>query len=116
MVLRGELVALMGYKLSCEYREVALRRGHLHASGRSKSETEAVLDALEGIADPVFVAFQHRPLSPDANDDLVLDVAINGNAAAILTNNAKHFRESAKRFGIEVLAPAQLLKKAQRRT
>jgi predicted nucleic acid-binding protein len=45
------------------------------------------LDALEAIAEPVFVAFQYRPLSPDANDDMVLDVAINGNADAIVTNN-----------------------------
>jgi predicted nucleic acid-binding protein len=71
--------------------------------------------ALEAIAEPVFVAFQYRPLSPDANDDMVLDVAINGNADAIVTNNTKHFREAAESFHLEVLTPAELLSKVRKR-
>ena len=67
------------------------------------------MDALEAVAEPVFVAFQYRPLSPDANDDMVLDVAINGNADAIVTNNTKHFRQAVERFHLEVLTPAELL-------
>lgn len=75
----------------------------------------SILDALEAIAEPVFVAFQHRPLSPDANDDMVLDVAINGNADAIVTNNTKHFREAAESFHLEVLTSAELLSKVRKR-
>jgi putative PIN family toxin of toxin-antitoxin system len=115
MALLGEIVTLMDYKLACEYRDVALRAEHLHASGRSRLEIEAVLNALEAIAHPVFVAFRHRPLSPDANDDLVLDVAINGNAEAILTNNVRDFREAAERFQIQVLTPVEVLKNRRRR-
>jgi predicted nucleic acid-binding protein len=66
-------------------------------------------------AEPVFVAFQYRPLSPDANDDMVLDLAINGNADAIVTNNTKHFREAAEHFHLEVLTPAELLSKVRKR-
>jgi len=106
---------LMDYKLACEYRDVALRPEQLHVTGKSKAETSAILDALEAIAEPVFVAFQHRPLSPDANDDMVLDVAINGNADAIVTNNTRHFREAAERFDIDLLAPAELLSKFRKR-
>ena len=110
LALRRELVTLMDYKLACEYRDVALRAEHLHASGRSRSETEAVLNALEALAEPVFVAFRHRPLSSDEDDDMILDVAINGNAHAVVTNNLTDFREPARRFNIDVLAPAELLK------
>ena len=53
---------------------------------------------------------RHSPLSEDANDDMVLEVAINGSADAILTNNAKHFREAAIRFQLQILKPAELLK------
>lgn len=109
MALRGNLTMLMDYKLACECREVALRAEQLHVSGRSREETVKILDALEAIAETVFVAFQHRPLSPDANDDMVLDVAINGNADVIVTNNTRHFREAAERFHVEVLTPAELL-------
>ena len=48
-------------------------------------------------------------LSQDANDDKVLEVAINGGADAIVTNNTKHFRDVARRFQLQVLSPAELL-------
>jgi len=115
LALRGELTTLMDYKLACEYRDVALRTEQLHVSGKSRAETASILDALEAMAEPVFVAFQYRPLSPDADDDMVLDVAINGNADAIVTNNTKHFREAAERFHLEVLTPAELLSKVRKR-
>lgn len=115
LALQGELTTLMDYKLACEYRDVALRAEQLHVSGKSRAEMAAILDALEATAEPVYVALQHRPLSPDPNDDMVLDVAINGNADAIITNNTKHFRDAAERFHLEVLTPAELLSKVQKR-
>lgn len=115
LVLRGELVSLMDYKLACEYQDVALRAEQLHVSGKSRAETTAILDALEAVADPVFVAFRHRPLSTDPNDDMVLDVAINGDADAIVTNNTRHFREPALCFHVATLTPAKLLRKIAKR-
>ncbi len=105
----------MDYKLACEYRDVALRSEQLYVSGKSRAETAAILDALEAIAEPVYLALQHHPLSPDPNDDMVLDVAINGNADAIVTNNTKHFRDAVERFHLEVLTPAELLSKVRKR-
>ena len=115
LALRGEIETLMDLNLACEYRDVALRAEQLQESGKSREETAAILDALEAIADPVFFAFRYRPLSSEANDNLVLDVAINGNASAVVTNNTKHFRGPAERFHIEVLTPAELLSKLQKR-
>lgn len=106
---------LMDYKLACLYRDVALRAEPLRVSSKSRVEAASILVALEAIAEPVFVAFQYRPLSPDANDDMVLDVAINGNADAIVTNNTKHFREAAKRFHLDVLTPTELLSTFRKR-
>ena len=116
LVLDRQITILMDYKLACEYRDVALRAEHVHVSGKSRTEFTLVLDALEAIAEPVFVAFQYRPLSPDANDDMVLDVAINGNADAIVTNNAKHFRQAAERFHVDLVTPAELLSKSRLRS
>ena len=42
---------------------------------------------------------------------MVLDVAINGGAEAVVTSNKKHFAAAGKRFGIPVLSPAELLEK-----
>jgi hypothetical protein len=63
LTLRAELTALMDYKLACECRDVALRAEQLRVSGKSRAETASILDAPEAIAEPVFVAFQYRPLS-----------------------------------------------------
>lgn len=111
LLLLGELTLLLDFKLDCEYREVSLRAEQLRASGKSSRQIVLILDALEAIAEPVFVAFRHRPLSRDPSDDMVLDVAINGNAAAIITNNTRHFRPAAHHFNIEVWTPAELLNK-----
>ncbi len=99
----------MDYKLACEYRDVSLRPNHLAASGKTRKEIELLLDALEAVAEPILVTMQPRPLSQDANDDMVLDVAINDRADAIVTNNIKHFRDAARPFRIRVLTPAELL-------
>jgi predicted nucleic acid-binding protein len=115
LALYQELTLLMDYKLACEYRDVALREDQLNASGKSRAETTAMLDALESIAEPVFIAFQYRPMSPDANDDMVLDVAINGAADVIVTNNIRHFREASVRFQLKLMTPVELLSKFRAR-
>jgi len=46
---------------------------------------------------------------------MVLDVAINGSADAIVTNNTKHFQEAAEPFGVEALTPAELLTRKRKR-
>jgi len=99
----------MDYKLVCEYRDVALRPQHVAASGRRSEDVEAIIEMLEAMAAPVLVRIKHRPLSQDGNDDTVLDVAINGQADAVVTNNIKDFRAAAERFGIQVLTPREFL-------
>jgi putative PIN family toxin of toxin-antitoxin system len=105
----GRLVLLLDYKLVCEYRDVALRPEHLDASGRSPSEVEEIIEALEAVATPVFVSVQYRPLSADADDDMVLDVAINGGADVVVTNNLRDFLPALDGFGIEVATPSGFL-------
>lgn len=113
-VLREEIVILMDYKMALEYRDVALRSEHLMASGRSRENVLGLIGALEEVAEPVKVVRMDRPLSPDPNDDMVLDVAINGHADGIVTNNIRHFAAVGKRFGIPVLSPADLLQQIRR--
>lgn len=116
LALRQQLTTLMDYKLAAEYREVALRTEQLRAARRSVHDTKTLLDALEAVAEPVLVAFRHRPLSTDADDDRVLDVAINGGAQAVVTMNTKHFREAGRPFGVDAMTPAQLLTRLSERS
>jgi predicted nucleic acid-binding protein len=109
MIFREEIVPLMDLKLGLEYRDVALRPEHLVASALSETEVLELIEALEAFAEPVEVLTKPRPLSPDPNDDMILDIAVNGRAEALVTNNTKHFFAAGRRFRIPVLTPAELL-------
>jgi putative PIN family toxin of toxin-antitoxin system len=110
LVLLEKIVILMDYKIASEYRDVALRPEHLAAARRSAETVLDLIGSLEGLAEPVQVVNKPRPLSSDPNDDMVLDVAINGQADAVVTQNAKHFTTAARRYGIKLLSPRELLK------
>ena len=111
LIFREELVPLMDLKLGLEYRDVALRSEHVEASALSKREILELIEAMEAFAEPVEIVIKSRPLSPDPNDDMILDLAINGRVEVLVTSNKKHFARAGKRFGIPVLFPAQLLEK-----
>ena len=49
---------------------------------RGDGSNSSILDALEAVTEPVYLALQRRPSSPDPNDDMVLDVGINGATSA----------------------------------
>jgi predicted nucleic acid-binding protein len=114
MIFREELVPLLDLKLGLEYRDVALRSEHVRASALSKREISELIEAIEAFAEPVKVVMKTRPLSPDPGDDMVLDVAINGRAEALVTSKKKHFAGAGKWFGIPVLSPAELLEKMRK--
>ncbi len=69
-----------------------------------------LIEQLEGLSEAVEIDVRHRPLSIDPNDDLVLELAINGRADTIVTNNIRHLRPPAVAFGIDVVDARTLLK------
>src|SRR5258708_27480239 len=56
------------------------RPEHLVASRLAAADIEALLDAVAQVADPIRLAFLWRPMLKDPNDDMVLEVAVNGQA------------------------------------
>lgn len=109
LALAREFTLLMNYPIACEYRTVALRPSHVMASRFSPAQIERLIQDLEDIAEPVKNITTYRPLSPDPNDDLVLELAINGRADIIVTNDLKHLHQPASRFHIQVLNPGTAL-------
>jgi putative PIN family toxin of toxin-antitoxin system len=110
LILDGDIIPLMDVKMGLEYRDVALRTEHLAASRLSKAGVLELIEAIEALAESVEILEKHRPLSSDPNDDMILDVAINGRADALVTNNTKHFAAVGKRYAISVFTPAELLR------
>jgi putative PIN family toxin of toxin-antitoxin system len=109
-VADGTFVICMDYKLCCEYRDVAMRPEHLKAANMTRKLMAEFLDLFERSAEPVNIVRKYRPLSVDPNDDMVLDVAINAGADAIVTHNVRHLLPGALRFQIKVMRPGEFLR------
>jgi putative PIN family toxin of toxin-antitoxin system len=109
LIQRGEVIVCLDYKMSCEYRHVAMRPEHRKASGLTAAQIEDFLSVLEDIAEPIRMKRRYRNLSPDPADDMVLEVALNAAADAIVTHNLRHLKEPGSRFGINVLTPGEFL-------
>ncbi|MGC9198007.1 MAG: PIN domain-containing protein [Acidobacteriaceae bacterium] len=60
---------------------------------------------------PVEIHFRWRPQTADPGDEMVLEAAINGRAQALVTHNTRHFAPAVERFQIELLKPAEALKR-----
>jgi predicted nucleic acid-binding protein len=107
----GRDLRFTGPQLETRQYDVALRSEHVKASALSKREILELIEAMEAFAEPVEVVTKIRPLSPDPSDEMILDLAINGRAEALVTSNTRHFAGAGKRFGIPVLCPLELLEK-----
>ena len=94
-----------------EYEAVMTRKQHLVASNLSREDVGILLDAVAAVGEPVRPAFLWRPSLRDADDDMVLEVAVNGQANAIVTFNHRDFRPATERFGIEVLSPGAAIER-----
>ena len=105
----GEVTLCLDYKMSCEYRDVATRPEHCKASGLSVRQVGDLLSAFEDIAEPIRMKRRYRGLSPDPSDDMVLELAINATADAIVTHNLRHLKKPASQFGIPAFTPAEFL-------
>jgi predicted nucleic acid-binding protein len=95
--------------LAVEYEAVLTRPEHLAASGLDASEVGELLDAVILVAEPVRLAFLWRPRLPDADDDMVLEAAINGQADRLVTFNQRHFARAGAEFGATICRPAAAL-------
>ena len=96
---------LVSVPLLIEYEAVLTRAEHLRAAGLTIADMGALLDAVAAVAERVELAFLWRPMLPDADDDMVLETAINGRADGIVTFNRRDFGPAKDRFGIAVLSP-----------
>jgi putative PIN family toxin of toxin-antitoxin system len=109
LALHHRFVLLLSVPLLLEYEAVLTRPEHLAASGLTTVEVVSVLDDLAAVAKPVRLSFRWRPQLPDADDDMVLETAINGGSTAIVTLNQRDFANASKRFACAIWSPGEAL-------
>jgi putative PIN family toxin of toxin-antitoxin system len=90
--------------LLLEYEEVLKRMAA--PLGLESREIDIVLDRLAQTGKKCLIYFQVRPVLPDADDEMVLDLAIAAQVDCIVTFNVRDFRV-AERFGIRAATPAE---------
>lgn len=112
--LQRKIEVIASVPLIIEYEAVLTRPHHLAVSGLSVEETNAVLDALAAVTEPVPLHFLWRPRLSDPADEMVLETAVNGRADRLVTLNLRHLRSAAKEFGILVVTPPEAWEEVQR--
>jgi putative PIN family toxin of toxin-antitoxin system len=90
--------------LAIEY-EAALTRNQ---SKERQLKVRMALQALILRARFVPILFSYRPQSPDPDDDLVIDCAMNA-GASVVTSNLRDFAQASKRLGFGLLTPTELV-------
>ena len=106
---QGRVTLVATVPLCIEYEGVCSRAEHTEAAGFGPAALAVFLDAAIGLMEPVEAWLLWRPQLRDPGDELVLEAAVNGRAAAIATFNRRDFLPGATRFGVDVLLPGEAL-------
>ena len=110
MVLRSELAVGVSVALALEYEDVLKRAKMREASWASLAELDDLLDAFLAVAKRVTpITIGNRPMLKDADDDMVLECALQCQAKTIVTMNLRDFSTVESRFGIGVSKPGDFL-------
>lgn len=105
------LTMLASVALALEYEAQCQLTEHRLAAGLSFDEVDVFVDVVLAMVEPVETHFLWRPRLRDPADEFVLEAAVNGQAAAIVTFNRRDFGAAPARFGIDVLMPAEALRR-----
>lgn len=93
--------------LVLEY-ETVLKR-ELKKQGRPVALADEVLDTLTLVANRRSIPCRYRPALPDPSDDFVLELAVESDAAYVVTYNVRDF-EGLEHYGIRAVRPAEFIR------
>ena len=99
--------------LFLEYEAVLSRAETRLVTGHQLDDVARIMNALAALSEPVNISFRLRPMLRDADDEMVLETALNGHADAIVTHNVKDFGPSHS-FGVEITTPGNIVRRLSR--
>ena len=107
----GNYNPLISNALFQEYEDVSSRPNIMEKCCLSADEIRELLNALYSVSRWVSIYYLWRPNLPDEGDNFLIELAVAGNATAIVTNNVKHIKNSELSFpSLHVLTPEELLR------
>jgi putative PIN family toxin of toxin-antitoxin system len=110
----GVITLLAGVATMVEYEAVLKRPEHLVEMGLDTGDVDVFLDNIAALCEPVFPDFSYRPSIRDPDDEIFVEVALNGAADAIVTFNVKDYLPSdpaTGSLGIAVCRPGDILRR-----
>lgn len=105
LVGRGRFEIELSVPLVLEYEEAAKRSAR--RAGLSHGDIDDVLNYLCRVGRHHAVHFLWRPVLRDAEDDMILELAVEAGAQFIVTHNVRDF-DGAERFALRVIRPREL--------
>jgi len=106
----GEFDIVLSVPLVVEYEDVAKRMSR--AIGLRHADIDAVLDYMCHVGELRGIFFLWRPFLKDPLDDMVLEVAFEGDCDFIITHNVRDFA-GVEKFGLSVLRPGAFLRRLE---
>jgi putative PIN family toxin of toxin-antitoxin system len=110
LCLQGKLSPIMGHKLFLEFEDVFRRPGLFDTSPATSADREVLFDGFVSTCQWVNIFFLWRPNLPDEGDNHVLELAVAGGAAWVITHNVTDFAGELRFPGVRVVTPGQFLK------
>jgi putative PIN family toxin of toxin-antitoxin system len=108
--LQGQYQPLMGTALFLEYESILSRSEVMARCPLPKADIETLLAALMSVSQWIQVYYLWRPNLRDEADNHLIELAIAGNAEAIVTQNLKDFQRAELFFPqLSILTPEALI-------
>ena len=108
-LLDGRFELLGTPALWLEYEAVLKRDDIASLHGLDGAALENFLDGIAHLTRAVRLHYVWRPQLRDAGDELVLELAVNGQAHVLVTRNVRDFEHAAPRFGLRIATPKAFL-------
>ena len=108
--LDGHFELVASPALWLEYESVLKRPSITELHGLTVGDVDDILHALAGVVSPAQSHFLWRPQLRDPNDEMVLEAAVNGFAAHIVTLNVRDFVPAAHQWRIALQSPGAFLR------
>ncbi len=106
-VRQKRITPLISVALFLEYEAVLTRPDHLIAAGITDSDVSRALMAFASVSEAVDIWFALRPSARDSDDDMVVEVAVNGRAEGLVTFETTVFHPALRPFGVKVMTPSE---------
>ncbi len=107
LVGKGGFETVVSVPLMLEYESAAKRQAR--SIGLRTADVDDILDYLCKVSQHRTIFYLWRPHLSDPKDDLVLELAVEAEADAIVTHNVRDFT-GAEQFGVRILTPGEFLR------